>query len=97
MLARGTIIYDGTLKCDIYDVTLRDGVFHFKSKATLPRKKDIPHGKVDIPFVIYGEDESVIAVGVTHAEVFNDGRKQIRSGDMYVDQPLRIITSMTTP
>ena len=97
MLTKGTIVYDGTLKCDIYGLTLRDGEFHIQAKATLPRKKDIPHGHGDIPFVLYGEDESVVAVGITHVSIFNGPRKQIRSGDMFVDQPIRFITSMTTP
>ncbi len=95
--SRGTIIYDGTLKCDIHSITLRDGKIYVNAKATLPRKKDIPHGHGDIPFVIYGEDETIVAVGVTHVSVFNDPRKQLRFGDMYVEQPIKFVTSLETP
>jgi hypothetical protein len=97
MSTKGTIIYDGTLKCDIYDITLSNGEFRIKSKATLPRKKDIPHGHGDIPFVIYGEDESIMAVGVTHVRIFNEPRKQISFGDMYVEHGVKLITSLETP
>lgn len=87
---------DGKLHLEITGMQFTDEKLMLYSVARLPKRKHIPT-KGRVPLAIYGDDETLIAVGKFSAWQLAEAHDKIRDGDLFLKLPIEFITGLESP
>lgn len=82
----------GKLDCLVHDLRFTDGQLVVSALCISPQNKWIPQEGPDVPWALYGDDGSLVCVGRMSADDFDEARRYLHGGDLWLVLPLQFTT-----